>query len=154
MSYLPSAHLLKFDLQLVLLNRSFSGCESNVDKFGSDGVVPNVLSPGCGIVQITSTTVAESLVDNIPGITAVAKVFDEIGHMVDKDGAQSLVCPSSGGEPLGELIVPVEVMASHNSPLGCRDLEELVGQGVVEHTLLGFLDQLADLLGGRHTQSN
>jgi hypothetical protein len=55
--------------------------------------------------------------------------------MVHEDRGQGFLGPGAGSEPVGELVVPVQVVAS-NQLSGSSIGQEDFGLSVVEHTLL------------------
>lgn len=99
----------------MLLDRVLSCLEGNVDELRADSIIPNILSPGRSIVQVSSTAVAECFVDYVPAIGPVSEMLNQIGNMVDQDCTQGLIRPRTTRNPRGQLIVPIEVMSSNES---------------------------------------
>jgi hypothetical protein len=130
--------VIELYLQVVGLDGSFSSLKSDSDITGTDSVVPDVRSPSGVVSQVTSAAVAQSLVDDIPSVAAVSEVLDEVGDVVLKHCGQVFFSPSARGKPVGKLVVPVQVVASHKSSRRCSVSKEDLRLGVVENTLLGF----------------
>jgi hypothetical protein len=130
--------IVEFNFQVISLDSSFSGLESNSNITGTNSVVPDVRSPSGVVGQVASTAVAQSLVDDIPSVATVSEVLYKVGDVVLEHCGQGCVCPSARGEPVGKLVVPVQVVASHESSIRCSILEEDLCLGVIENTLLGF----------------
>lgn len=107
------------------------GEEGEEEILGANGVVPDAGFPG------TSGVVAEGLVDDVPRVTTVAKVGDEVGDVVDEDGAEGLVGLGGGGvgDPGGKLAVPDEIVAADEFAGGLGEVEEGIGGRVVEDAL-------------------
>lgn len=94
--------VVQFDAQVVRLDGLRGGFEGEEEVRGPNGVVPDVGLPRAG------GGVTEGLVDDVPRVAPVAKVGDEVGDVVDENGAEGLVGPVGGwgGQPGRELVVP------------------------------------------------
>ena len=87
---------------------------------------------------VTRWRIGKGLIDDVPGVAAVAEVLDQLGDVVDEDLGQGFVRPWGGwvGDKVGELGLPDEVVAADLLAVGLRDVEEVVSAGEVEGVLL------------------
>lgn len=81
--------VVKFDLELVLLDSIGGGLERHWNVLGPNGVVPNITGVGA------SWAVGEGFVDNVPAVAAITEVLDQSLDVVLEDGAQGSIGPGS-----------------------------------------------------------
>jgi hypothetical protein len=100
--------------------------------FRTNGIVPDVA------LVVTSRTIRESLIDDIPRVAAITKVLNKLRHMVFQDFGESFISPRSAGtgDPVRQLRLPDEVVAADCLATLFRDVDEVVASGEVEDVLL------------------
>lgn len=104
--------------------------EGLFDVAWSHDIVEDCLAHG-GIV-------VNGLVDDIPGVAASGPVRDECVDMELHGGGKGCVGPVAICDPVGELLMPDEVVAADQLAVGLGDVERYVAAGVAEDALLGL----------------